>query len=322
MKTALVTGGAGFIGSHVADAFLAAGYRVVCFDDLSSGVRANVPAAASFVHGDVREAEAHSLIRDGEFDIVLHLAAQMDVRRSVADPAFDADVNVRGSLNILEAVRQSRRKTRVVFASTGGAIYGDAAAPPTLETAVTNPDSPYGIAKLAVEYYMSYYARIHDLDVVALRYANVYGPRQNPHGEAGVVAIFCERLLAGKPLTVFGDGLQTRDYISVEDVARANVLAATADLPKSRLVADRAYNIGTGVQTSVLTLATILGDIAGASAGVRHEAARPGEQRRSAIDPSKAAGALHWHAAVELRHGLASTYASFGAAYGSRAGAT
>jgi UDP-glucose 4-epimerase len=174
-------------------------------------------------------------VRDGGFDVIVHLAAQIDVRKSVADPGFDATQNVVGSLNLLEAARQAKLATgkgpRFIFSSTGGALYGDFVEPPNVETYVKDPESPYGIAKLSVEYYMAYFARQHGMDCVALRYGNVYGPRQDPHGEAGVVAIFCDRILGGRPMTTFGDGEQTRDYVFVKDVARANLLAATIELP-------------------------------------------------------------------------------------------
>src|SRR5690242_11053221 len=202
---ALVTGGAGFIGSHVADQLLSERYDVTVIDNLSSGRREQVPARATFHEMDITSDDAARLVREGAFDVICHLAAQIDVRKSVADPAFDARVNVVGSVNLLEAVRASGRRTRFVFSSTGGAVYGDLVEPPTAEDAAKDPQSPYGTAKLSVEYYMGYFARVHGLDTVALRYANVYGPRQDPHGEAGVVAIFCNRLLDGEPLTVYGE---------------------------------------------------------------------------------------------------------------------
>lgn len=311
IKRALVTGGAGFIGSHVSDALLAAGWSVTVLDDLSSGKREQVPAAAQFVQADIRSAEAHALVRDGKFDLLCHLAAQMDVRRSVADPSFDADVNIRGSLNLLEAVRASGHSTRVIFASTGGAVYGDFVEPPNLETYEKNPESPYGIAKFAVELYLAYYARIHGLDYLALRFANVFGPRQDPHGEAGVVAIFCQRILAGQPLTVFGDGGQTRDYVYVGDVARAHVLAASrATIPAGR-VDERGINLGTGRETSVVELANALMRAAGRSAPLQHAAARPGEQRRSVVSIAKAGAVLGWTPEVGLEDGLARTFQWF-----------
>src|SRR3954463_8083948 len=221
MNRVLVTGGAGFIGSHPADALLHDGWSVDIIDDLSSGKPANLPSGATFHRMDIRSPEAAALVRDGRFDAITHFAAQMDVRRSVADPMFDADVNIRGSLNLLEAARALEKRPRVVFASTGGAVYGDHTRPPNHETTLKEPDSPYAVSKLAVENYLAYYGRIHGMEGVALRFANVYGPRQDPHGEAGVVAIFCNRLLAGQPLLVFGDGRQTRDYVHVSDVVNA-----------------------------------------------------------------------------------------------------
>lgn len=307
-KHALVTGGAGFIGSHVADALLADGWAVTVLDDLSSGKREQVPAGAAFVQADVRSADAAATIRDGKFDLLCHLAAQMDVRKSVADPSFDADVNIRGSLNLLEAVRLSGRATRVLFASTGGAVYGDFVEPPNLETYGKDPESPYGIAKFAVELYLAYYARIHGLDYVALRFANVYGPRQDPHGEAGVVAIFCQRLLAGTPFTVFGDGGQTRDYVFVGDVARAHVLAAKLPTIAAGQVDDRAFNLGTGKETSVVELAEALMAAAGKQVPMEHAPARPGEQRRSVVSIEKAKSGLGWTPAVSLHDGLSKTF--------------
>lgn len=312
-KRALVTGGAGFIGSHVADALLADGWSVTVLDNLSSGKREQVPAAAQFVEADIRSPEAHALVRDGKFDLLCHLAAQIDVRKSVADPGFDVDVNVRGSLNLIEAVRASGHATRVLFASTGGAVYGDFVEPPNLETYEKNPESPYGIAKFAVELYLAYYARVHGLDYIALRFANVFGPRQDPHGEAGVVAIFCQRIMAGQPLTVFGDGGQTRDYVYVGDVARAHVLAAKrAPIPAGR-VDERGINLGTGRETSVLELAESLMRASGRSATLQHAPARPGEQRRSVVSIAKAADVLGWTPATGLEDGLAKTFAWFAA---------
>ncbi|HVX41670.1 MAG TPA: NAD-dependent epimerase/dehydratase family protein, partial [Gemmatimonadaceae bacterium] len=275
----LVTGGAGFIGSHVADLFVARGWDVAIVDDLSSGKRENVPPAARFHRLDVRSPEAVALVGDGDFDVVVHLAAQMDVRRSVADPVFDAGVNVVGTLGLLEAVRRSARAraARVVFSSTGGVLYGELASPPNTETTPKEPDSPYAIAKLAAEYYLTYYARIHGLDTVSLRFGNVYGPRQDPHGEAGVVAIFCGRILEGHPLTVFGDGLQTRDYIHVSDVAESVWLAATTRVALGARMDERAFNIGTGVGTPVLDVAKYLLAAASTNTPIAFAPKRPGE---------------------------------------------
>ncbi len=308
---ALVTGGAGFIGSHVAEQLLEAGYEVTVLDDLSSGRREQVPVEATFRRLDIAGPEATAIVRDGNFDVICHLAAQIDVRKSVADPGFDAQVNIGGSLNLLEAIRVAGARTRFIFSSTGGAIYGDLTVPPSAEDAPKDPQSPYGTAKLSVEYYMGYYARVHGLDTVALRYANVYGPRQDPHGEAGVVAIFCGRVLDGRAVTIFGDGTQTRDYVYVGDVARANVIAAKASLPESRGLDSRAFNVGTGIETDVVTLARVLMGGAGREVDVQHAPARAGEQLRSAVQVEKAADTLGWRPEVTLEDGLARTHAWF-----------
>ncbi len=310
-RRVLVTGGAGFIGSHVVEAFRAAGDTVEVLDNLTTGRRENVPAGVQFHELDITSPAAAAVVREGRFDVVCHLAAQIDVRKSVADPAYDAGVNIGGSLNLLEAVRASGHKTRFVFSSTGGAIYGDFVQVPTVENMPKDPESPYGIAKLSVEYYMGYFARVHGLDTVALRYANVYGPRQDPHGEAGVVAIFCKRALAGETLTVFGDGQQTRDYVYAGDVARANFLAATRPLPPMRQLDVRAFNIGTGIETSVLDLARTIYKAAGKDGEVHHAPARPGEQVRSSVNTTKARDELGWTPQVTLEEGLRQTYAYF-----------
>jgi UDP-glucose 4-epimerase len=309
----LVTGGAGFIGSHVADRFLTAGYRVVVVDNLTSGKRENIPRGAEFQELDIGSPEAARLVRDGSFDVVAHLAAQIDVRRSVEDPMFDARVNVLGTLNLVEAVRSSPRgqRTRFIFASTGGALYGDFVIPPSPERSPKDPDSPYGISKLSVEHYLAYYGRIHALDTVVLRFGNVYGPRQDPHGEAGVVAIFCRRLLDGRPLTVYGDGTQTRDYIYVADVANAFITAAGATLPAPERLDARAFNVGTGVETSVIDLAGALQRAAASSTPIEFAPKRAGELARSVLAPEKAAEQLGWRAAMPLERGVAETYAWF-----------
>jgi UDP-glucose 4-epimerase len=309
-KRALVTGGAGFIGSHVCDVFAADGYTIDIIDDLSSGKRENVAAASTLHVLDVRSPEAARIVVQGNFDVIVHLAAQIDVRRSVDDPMYDASVNILGSLNILEAVRTSGRagRTRVVFSSTGGAIYGDLAVPPTVEATPKEPDSPYAIAKLAVEHYLSYYTRIHGFDTVVIRFGNVYGPRQDPHGEAGVVAIFCGRLLQGRPLTIFGDGTQTRDYVHVTDVAEAALLVARASLPPVKRLDDRAFNIGTGTATSVVDLARALLDAAGVDAPIEFAPKRPGELQDSCLSVDKARTVLGWSPRISLAQGLAETY--------------
>ncbi len=306
---ALVTGGAGFIGSHVADLFIEEGYDVEIIDDLSTGNRSNVNERAALHETSVASRDTRRIVREGNFDVVVHLAAQIDVRKSVADPVFDATTNIIGTLNILEAIRESGKKTRIVFTSTGGAIYGDFNTPPNIETYAKDPESPYAISKLASEYYLSYYGRVHGLEHVALRFGNVYGPRQDPHGEAGVVAIFCNRILAGKSLTIFGDGLQTRDYVYVGDVARAVFLGATRELPAPARVDARAFNVGTGLGTSVMDLARLLQESAGSNAETVFAPRRPGEQQESFLDASKARKELGWEPMVSLSEGLAKTFA-------------
>jgi UDP-glucose 4-epimerase len=280
----------------------------VIVDDLSTGRRENVPSAARQQHLDIRSPESAVLVREGRFDAMFMLAAQLDVRVSVADPAADASRNIIGTLNLLEAARHAPHRPRVIFSSTGGAIYGDASPPPSAEESPKDPESPYGISKLSVEYYLAYYARTHGLDTVSLRYANVYGPRQDPHGEAGVVAIFCQRLLDSRALTVFGNGQQTRDYVFVSDVATANVLASTAKLPDVKRLDDRAINIGTGVETSVLNLAESLQRAAHVNVPIDFAPKRDGEQQRSAIKNERAARILGWKPTVKLEQGLTETY--------------
>ncbi len=317
MKNILVTGGAGFIGSHVVRAFMADGASVTVLDNLSSGKRINLPDGVALIEDDVRSPSAAHLVKDGTFDVICHLAAQIDVRKSVEDPTFDVSVNIGGSLNLLEAIRTGRkRSTRFVFSSTGGALYGDVDTLPTPEDFAKEPQSPYGNAKLAVEHYMAYYARVHGMDTVALRYGNVYGPRQDSHGEAGVVAIFCERMLDSRPLTVFGDGNQTRDYVYVGDVANANRLAATLPLPAPGGVDARAFNIGTGVETSVIELATMLRDASGSDVPIEHAPERAGEVSRSSLLPAKAERVLGWQPQVSIRQGVAETYQWFANEHG------
>jgi UDP-glucose 4-epimerase len=306
-RKVLVTGGAGFIGGHVAAAYIERGDRVWIADDLSTGKRANVPPGAQLIETDVAAAGVVDLFRDvGGFDIVNHHAAQIDVRRSVIDPRHDARINVDGLLNVLECARVYGTR-RVVFVSSGGVVYGEPEQRPTPETAAKAPLSPYGVTKLSAEYYLLYYARIHGLDAVALRYANVYGPHQDPHGEAGVVAIFSQRLLAGEPITVYGDGEQTRDYVFVGDVVRANMLLTDAPLEAAAGIDARAYNIGTGIETSVNALADALEAAAGVTVERRHAEARPGELRHSCLDTGRARRA-GWTPATALGEGLRQTY--------------
>jgi UDP-glucose 4-epimerase len=308
-----VTGGAGFIGSHVADLFIEEGYEVEIIDDLSTGNRANPPEDAPLHEVSVTSPETSRIIRDGRFDVVVHLAAQIDVRKSVADPVFDATTNILGTLNILEAVRESGRRTRIAFTSTGGAIYGDFNTPPNIETYPKDPESPYAISKLSAEYYLAYYGRLHGMEHVAMRFGNVYGPRQDPHGEAGVVAIFCNRVLDGRALTVFGDGSQTRDYVFVKDVARANLAAAERELPKPGPINERAFNVGTGVETSVNELAGALRRAAGSETAIEYAPARAGELQRSCVSIEKIGRQLGWRPEMSLDAGLAETYEWFAA---------
>jgi UDP-glucose 4-epimerase len=305
-RKVLVTGGAGFIGSHVADAYLAAGDEVWIVDDLSSGRVANVPPRAEFVEMDVRDPEIRNLFRDVRFDLVNHHAAQIDVRVSVSDPQKDASINLLGLLNLTEAAVEVGTQ-RVVFVSSGGVVYGEPQQIPTPEGAPKLPLSPYGVTKLGGEFYLNYYRKIRGLEYVALRYSNVFGPRQDPHGEAGVVAIFCNRLLSGQSLTVFGDGEQTRDYVYVRDVVAANMLASSADMGEGEGLDARAFNVGTGVGTSVLRLAEVLEGIAGAALPRNHEAARPGELRHSTLD-SSLIQSRGWSPAFTLEEGLRETY--------------
>jgi UDP-glucose 4-epimerase len=302
-STVCVTGGAGFIGSHIAEAFLAAGRRVLILDNLSGGKRENVPAGAELHVLDIRSREAADLVRDSEVEILVHHAAQMDVRRSVEDPVFDADVNVLGSLNLAEAARRGGVR-QVLFASTGGAIYGEQDRFPADEEHPARPLSPYGVSKLAFERYLFFYHTTYGLDVTCLRYANVYGERQNPHGEAGVVAIFLNRLLAGETPTINGAGLQTRDYVHVSDVVRANL--AAAGRPGFHI-----YNVGTGVETSVVDLYGEIAHALGSDVVAAHGPAKAGEQTRSVVDGALGRRELGLPAPIPLSEGLARTAAWF-----------
>jgi UDP-glucose 4-epimerase len=320
-KRVLITGGAGFIGSHVCEAFLERGWNAEVLDNLSTGKRDRVPTGARFHELDVRSAEAGQVVRSGTFDVVVHLAAQIDVRKSVEDPVYDAGVNILGTLNLLEALRASGRgsSTRFVFTSTGGALYGNFITPPNVEDMPKDPESPYAISKLSVEYYLGYYARVHGFDPVSVRFGNVYGPRQDPHGEAGVVAIFSGRILNGKALSIFGDGSQTRDYVYVGDVAGAVFRAATATLPKPGRLDDRGFNIGTGVSTSVTDLARELVATAGREVPIEHLPPRPGELQDSQLDVSKTTKVLGWSSSFDLRAGLRETFKWFHAQHGAAA---
>jgi UDP-glucose 4-epimerase len=299
----LVTGGAGFIGSHVVDGYVAAGHDVLVVDNLCTGKRENLNPKARFHQLDILEPKTAELIRDERPDVLNHHAAQMDVRRSVADPLFDARTNVLGTIALLEAARQAGVK-KVLFVSSGGAVYGEQETFPAPETHPTWPVSPYGVSKRSGELYCHFYLAEYRMPFVAFRYANVYGPRQDPHGEAGVVAIFSGKMLRGEPITVNGDGKQTRDYVFVGDVARMSVLALQRE-------ATGPVNIGTGVETDVNQLAGTLLEVSGSRSEVRHGPAKSGEQRRSVVDVRRAADVFGWRPEVSLRDGLARTVEFF-----------
>ncbi len=306
-RRVLVPGGAGFIGSHVAEAFLGAGWDVTVIDNLSRGRMQNVPSGAAFQRLDVGSVEAREIVAAGGFDVISHHAAQVDVRVSVADPVLDAEENILALLNLLEGARTGGVR-RVIGISSGGVVYGERP-PPHPETAPKLPLSPYGVSKLAGEHYLACYAQLYGIAGVALRYSNVYGPRQDPHGEAGVVAIFGSRLRAGQAITVYGDGWQTRDYVYVSDVARANLLAADVDLPPLDGTIDaRAFNIGTGVPTSVNALAAGMISASGVSVPVEHAPARAGELLANALIIEKARRSLGWSPRVNIAEGLRATY--------------
>jgi UDP-glucose 4-epimerase len=299
----VVTGGAGFIASHIVDAYVERGHEVFVFDDLSMGQQPNVNPKATLRQVDIADAEAAKLIERIKPDVLSHHAAQMDVRHSVADPLFDARVNILGFVNMLEACKNSGVK-KVIFASSGGAVYGEQDTFPASEEHPTRPASPYGVSKRTGELYLSYYQQAFGLPYIALRYANVYGPRQSNKGEAGVVAIFISLLLTGKNPTINGDGKQTRDYVYVGDVVNANLAAL-----ESPYVGE--INIGTGRETDVLTIFELLRQGAGRKLEARHGPPKVGEQRRSCLAAKRAAEVLGWRAEVGLREGLERTVAYY-----------
>ncbi len=302
MKIA-VTGGAGFIGSHVVDAYVEAGHDVTVIDNLSTGLKKNVNSKATFVKMDIGSSKLRELFEKEQFDIVNHHAAQANVRVSVEEPDFDATVNILGSINVFESAHKTGVK-KLIMASTGGAIYGEQKYFPADERHPKRPSCPYGVAKLAAEKYLSYYRVTHGMEYVVLRYTNVYGPRQNPKGEAGVVAIFAEALRKGKQPVINGDGFQTRDYVYVGDVARANVMALESDLTGS-------FNCCTGVETSVNTIFTVLNVRTGSKAEEEHGPAMVGEQQRSVCSYKKLNKATGWEPEVVLDDGLTQTLASY-----------
>jgi UDP-glucose 4-epimerase len=299
----LVTGGAGFVGSHVVDRCVEVGHEVAVVDDLSTGRREHVNPAARLHVADINGPALHDIVRAEAPEAVIHLAAQASVGRSVANPRLDAEINILGSINLLECCRRAGTR-RVVYTSTGGAGYGDTDVIPTPEDHPARPVSPYGVSKVAAELYLACWEALHGLRGIVLRLANVYGPRQDPQGEAGVVAIFTDRLLRGEPCIINGDGHQTRDYVYVADVADAALIA----LERSEVTGP--VNIGTGVETSVVTIFESLRAAAGGHGEARHGPARPGEQRRSLLDTSRARRVLGWAPRVTLDEGLRRTVAS------------
>jgi len=300
-KRVLVTGGAGFIGSHVVDAFVELGCLVTVLDDLSTGSVGNLNPKARFVRGSVGDPGVLDSLASEKFDIINHHAAQIDVRKSVADPAWDAEVNIVAPMRMMERAAAWGVK-KVVFASSGGAIYGEPQRTPQSEDHPVAPISPYGCAKLSFEHYLHYYEAVQSIPSVSLRYANVYGPRQRKDGEAGVVAIFGSRLLAGEPVTINGDGEQTRDFVFVGDVVRANVAAAMSDM-------EGAFNVGTGLETPINDLFAILASLVGIESAAEHGPAKEGEQRRSVLDASRLMKAAGIDAFAGLEEGLAATVA-------------
>ncbi|MGE3154757.1 MAG: SDR family oxidoreductase [Nitrospiraceae bacterium] len=299
----LVTGGAGFIGSHLVDRLLQEGHEVVVVDNLSTGKRKNVNRAATFYKADIQSSRLERVFRNERPSVVMHLAAQMNVRRSVEDPMFDASVNILGTLNVIEqAARHGARK--VVFASSGGAIYGEQDIFPAPESHPTRPLSPYGISKLGGEHYLSYYQRVSGIQTVSLRFANVYGPRQDPEGEAGVVAIFIQKMLTGEQPVINGNGRQTRDFVFVEDVVEANLLVMSQGI-------DGVFNVGTSSETPVNELFAVLKELTKSDCKEVHGPAKKGEQLRSTIDATKLRHQLGWEAKVGLTDGLRKTVEFF-----------
>ena len=305
MKNILVTGGAGFIGSHLVDALIIKGYSVVIIDDLSSGNQNNCNQEAVFVCGDITDAPTVNTLfqKHGPFDAIIHLAAQKSVTASVRDPIHDAQINIIGSLQILEAAKK-QHVIKIIFSSTGGALYGDGVAIPTSEDARIEPLSPYGIAKYSIENYLHFYKEAGMITQI-LRYANVYGPRQDPHGEAGVIAIFCQKIIAGDDMTIFGDGKQTRDFIYVGDVVAANIAALESGNSGT-------WNIGTGKETSVNDIAhVLLKNGSSPKSKIIYAPARLGELKRSCLAVTKVKKELTWEPKVTLADGLKNTYDSF-----------
>ena len=298
-----VTGGAGFIGSHITDSLVEGGHKVSVIDDLSTGKRSHIHPKAKFYHLDIRDKRLNEVFSQERPNIVCHHAAQINVRKSVEDPIFDANINILGTLHLLK-LSLTHGVKKIIFASTGGAIYGEQDYFPADENHPTRPLSPYGVTKLAVENYLYYYQQVYGLDYVILRYANVYGPRQDPYGEAGVVAIFAESMLSGKTPIINGDGKQTRDFVNVSDVAAANVAALN-------FTGSNIFNIGTGIETSINELFQQIKKFTKAKIKENHGSAKKGEQIRSVITPQKAINTLNWTPQISLADGLKKTVEYF-----------
>lgn len=298
MTKILVTGGAGFIGSHVADSFISLGHEVFILDDLSTGFKENINENAKFYQMDIRSKKVEKIFEKERFDILCHHAAQVDLRKSMKEPIIDAEINILGSLNLLLCCLKYQVK-KIIFPSSAG-VYGEQEQFPADEIHPTRPVAPYAMAKLVVEKYLDYYHRANSLNYVILRYSNVYGPRQIPKGEAGVVAIFCENLLNNKKAKIFGDGKQTRDFVFIDDVVKANVLAL--DYDKSDI-----FNIATSVETDINRLFHLVKDKTGSNQNEVHASAIPGEQRRSVLDISKAKNNLGWEPEYDLEKGIEKT---------------
>jgi UDP-glucose 4-epimerase len=295
----LVTGGAGFIGSNVADGFVRKGHQVIIVDNLSTGVESNINKKAKFYKVDIRSVVIDKIFEKTNPDVLCHHAAQIDVRKSTTDPIFDAEVNIIGSLNLLNACVRHKVK-KVIFASTGGAIYGEQDYFPADEKHPANPLCPYGVTKLTIEKYLHFYRETYGLNFVSLRYANVYGPRQNPYGEAGVVAIFTERLLAGKKAVINGNGKQTRDFVFVEDVVESNLLAL-------KYLKSDVFNIGTGTEININSIFRLLKKLTGSKQKEIHAPPKPAEQQRSVLDFSRAKRFLKWKPKHTLEKGMIRT---------------
>ncbi|GAB1430549.1 SDR family oxidoreductase [Ignavibacteria bacterium] len=298
-----VTGGAGFIGSHIVDAYINQGYTVCIIDNLSGGTRGNINEKAKFYECDITSPEIEKIFEHERFDILNHHAAQIDVRISVRNPKFDAVTNIIGGLNLYEFARRFGVK-KIIFASSGGTVYGEQTEFPATENHTTNPISPYGVSKLSNEHYLSYYKNEYGIDYAALRYGNVFGPRQNPHGEAGVVAIFAKKLLENTQPVINGDGQNTRDYVYVADVAAANLAAISEEV-------SGAYNVGTGRERTVTEIFDILNNLTGGHFGRVHGDAKSGEQRRSVISAAKLGAACGWQPETSFEVGLERTVEFF-----------